>query len=770
MPNLNSKDKQTYWTQRAEQRLINAENLTSDMLKNLRTNYEATIKSLEKEINAFYGKYATETGLDLTEVRKRLNPKELKDFKTQLKKYYDEVKRLGGYAPDTKEYLRELSAKAYISRLEELQAQMRWQVENLYRTQQLKLFDVLSKGYEDTYYKSTFDMQQGIGFAYSFNTLDDRKVRLAVTQKWQGSNFSDRIWADKARLIDALNTTIPQGIALGQNPRKVAQTIAKSMNTRYSNAERLARTEMNHICNESARQAYNEVPEVLQEYKIVATLDNRTSEICQDNDNKVYKMSEWEEGITAPPFHPNSSDKYTEIYTKDGWKLFKDCTDDDLYFSINPETMIPEWLKAVQRISYRFTGNLIEFTNTNFNKRVTPNHQMVMKYNKKDGANKLRFVTAEKCPKYNNSIPRGINWIGQDVKIAKLGNYEIPIDLYLKFMVWWLADGSCSQVSNNSYRGNIAQETHNKLMYETLQEMPFNISNSGDKLYFSDYSVCKELYQYGKCNEKYIPEFIKTLTPDLIKIFLEGYTITDGHKKKTKQWKGGKFKDEITFFTTSKKLADDLGELILKAGGRPSFSIKKSKGIPVKHHNGTYIGNFDVWVIRWCNNTWTNIESLQRNLIPYDDYVYCVELPKYHTLLIRRNGKVCWTGNCRTTTIPYFPEMDTAEYTRIATDYSTGQAYYVPSSMSYREWRLSLTENQEKAFIADKKIREQHSQDKKQLSEYRKLQTYANKNGKSELFEGMPRSLNEYQTLKYTEPEKYEILKENARIIRSEMK
>lgn len=430
MPNLNSKDKQTYWTQRAEQRLINAENLTSDMLKELRTTYEATLKALEKELNAFYGKYATENGIDLTEARKRLNPKELKDFKTQLKKYYDEVKRLGGYSPDTKEYLRTLSAKAYISRIEELQAQMRWQIENLYRTQQLKIFDTLKTGYEETYLRATFDMQQGIGFAYSFNTPDDRKVRLAVTQKWQGSNFSDRIWNDKAKLIDTLQQTIPQGIALGQNPRKVAQTLVKSMNTRFYNAERLARTEMNHICNESARQAYNEVPEILQEYKVVATLDNRTSDICQTQDNKVYKMSEWEEGITAPPFHPS----------------------------------------------------------------------------------------------------------------------------------------------------------------------------------------------------------------------------------------------------------------------------------------------------------------------------------------------------CRTTTVPYFPEMDNEKYTRIATDYSTGQAYYVPANMSYKEWRASLSTDQEKAFIADKKIREQHNADVKQLAEYRKLQTYANKNGQGGLFEGMPRNIKDFQGWKYGESKKYEAVKENARIIRSEMK
>ena len=419
--NLNSKDKETYWTERAEQRLINAENLTSDMLANLKKTYEQAIKSIQNEIYTFYGKYSTETGLNITEVRKRLDKSELKEFKKQLALYYDEVKRLGGYSPDTKQYLRELSAKAYISRLEELQANIRWEVESLYRQQQLRLFEVLGKGYEDTYYRANFDVQQGLGISYGFTTLNVRAIQKAVTQKWQGDNFSNRIWNDKTKLISTLEQTIPQGIALGQNPRKVARMISKTMDTKFSNAERLARTEMNHICNDATRDAYKETPEVLQQYKVIATLDNRTSEICQNQDNKVYKMSEWEEGVTAPPFHPN----------------------------------------------------------------------------------------------------------------------------------------------------------------------------------------------------------------------------------------------------------------------------------------------------------------------------------------------------CRSTTVPYFADVDLSDYTRLAEDYSTGQAYYVPANMSYREWKASLTEKQDKAFIANKKAREQYAEDKKQLAEYRKLQ-----NRQPELFEGMPRTLAEYQAYKYGEPEKYEILKENARIVR----
>ena len=422
--NLNSKDQ--YWTKRSEQRLINAEKSTNEMLKRLKKVYKSSIQEIEKEINAFYGKYATETGLDITEVKKRLDKSELKSFKEQLSEYYSEVKRLGGYSPKTKEYLRELSAKAYISRLESLQAQIRWQVEQLYREQHEAIENNLKDGYKETYMRANFDNQQGVGFAYGFNALDDRKVRIAINQNWQGGNFSDRIWNDKAKLVETLNQVIPQGVALGKNPRVVARNIVKAMDTRFSNAERLARTEMNHIANEASLEAYKETPEVLQQYKIVATLDNRTSEICQEQDGKVYKMSEWEEGITAPPFHPN----------------------------------------------------------------------------------------------------------------------------------------------------------------------------------------------------------------------------------------------------------------------------------------------------------------------------------------------------CRTTTIPYFEDMPISEYGRIATNYETGRAYYVPSNMTYSEWRASLTENQNKYFIADKKAREQYKQDVQQAKEYRKLVTKANKAGYSDLFEGYKFDTKSLQELKYLNPDEYETVKANMRIIR----
>jgi len=41
------------------------------------------------------------------------------------------------------------------------------------------------------------------------------------------------------------------------------------------------------------------------QYKILATLDHRTSEICADMDGKLFNVGEEEPGINFPPFHPN---------------------------------------------------------------------------------------------------------------------------------------------------------------------------------------------------------------------------------------------------------------------------------------------------------------------------------------------------------------------------------------------------------------------------------------------------------------------------------
>lgn len=293
-----------YWESRAEQKILYAEREAKLMLVDLRKVYSQTKQDLEKEIYSFYGKYAEETGLSLEDIQKRLSPQELRSAKIDIERYYDEVERLGGYSPTYAKYLRGLSARAYMSRLEELKLQMTHLIEDLYRLEHADFDKNLTDLYKETYLRTNFDIQQGFGYSMSFSALDTKMVQTAVNQNWLGSNFADRIWTDKNKLISTLETKFTQGVALGHNPRKIASSIKSEVDTKYSNCVRLARTEFNHIANQATLDGYKEYS-TTPKYKIVATLDSRTSEICQEWDGEICEVNQAQEGINFPPFHPN---------------------------------------------------------------------------------------------------------------------------------------------------------------------------------------------------------------------------------------------------------------------------------------------------------------------------------------------------------------------------------------------------------------------------------------------------------------------------------
>ena len=52
---------------------------------------------------------------------------------------------------------------------------------------------------------------------------------------------------------------------------------------------------------EKAQKAYDELD--IDKYKILATLDKRTSEICQKLDGEVFNVKDAVIGVNMPPFH-----------------------------------------------------------------------------------------------------------------------------------------------------------------------------------------------------------------------------------------------------------------------------------------------------------------------------------------------------------------------------------------------------------------------------------------------------------------------------------
>lgn len=292
-----------YWQERGERNILQAEKTAYEMLTQLQQTYDYAERQLVRELESFYGRYARETGLELSDARRLLSERETRTVQQDADLYYSEVERLG-LDPEYARYLRTLSAKSNVSRLEALQFRMRNEVENMYGLQQQAFTNALSTAYLDSYYMSTYAVQRGVGFSSLFTAPNLRVVEKAVSQKWLGDNYSDRIWRDKARLLQTLETVIPQGIALGHNPNRIAREIASATNTHINNATRLARTEHNNIANEATNDAYVESG-IVHKYQILATLDGRTSVICQDMDLQIFNLSDKMTGVNYPPLHPN---------------------------------------------------------------------------------------------------------------------------------------------------------------------------------------------------------------------------------------------------------------------------------------------------------------------------------------------------------------------------------------------------------------------------------------------------------------------------------
>ena len=407
-------------------------------------------------------------------------------------------------------------------------------------------------------------------------------------------------------------------------------------------------------------RTFTENKDILSGYEWLSVMDSATSDICLDLDRRYWVYGHPEKSTLpyeiTPPAHHNCYDKDTEVYTDVGWRFFKDLEGSEKCLSFNPEDIKENgFIQPMNYIQYHHTGEMIKYESKTFSMCVTPDHNMVIKYNKKDGAGKYRFVKAKDTPKWNNSFYRGLEWDGDSsIDSIKLGDYQIPTDLYCTFMGYYLSEGSSTKIKGSrSYRVKIAQEKYHDKMFYDLNNLPFNVTSTGRQaINIYDYSVGKELKMYGKSFEKYVPSIIKTLPPERIQLFLDAYTLGDGSVNESTGYKEENFKPFKTIFTSSKQMADDLGELILKAGGRPSYRLDPTKGDEVTFKNGTYTINHDMWAVGWCSHTEATTERTSKTIIPYDGMVYCVELPKWHTLFVRHNGKVAWSGNCRSSIAP----------------------------------------------------------------------------------------------------------------------
>lgn len=291
-----------YWRKRFKQLEESQNKKGQQCYAEIEKQYRRAQKEIEGKIAAWYQRLAVNNEISLQEARKLLRGRELAEFKWDVNDYI----RYGEENAMTQQWMKELenaSARYHISRLEAIKLHIQQSLEVLFGNQLDALDSVMRSVYTDGYYHTAYEIHKGLGVGWKFAALDERTISKVIKTPWaaDGKNFSERVWDNRRKLVSELNKALTQNIILGQDPQKAIRTIAKKMNTSKVNAGKLVMTEKAFFSSVAQGDCFRELD--VEQYEIVATLDFKTSPLCRDMDGQHFPMSQYEAGVTAPPFH-----------------------------------------------------------------------------------------------------------------------------------------------------------------------------------------------------------------------------------------------------------------------------------------------------------------------------------------------------------------------------------------------------------------------------------------------------------------------------------
>ncbi|SES68861.1 minor capsid protein [[Clostridium] polysaccharolyticum] len=291
-----------YWKERFVQ-LENDSYVNSQKYYNdLQEIFRRAKNDITMDIEKWYMRLADNNDISLYAARKLLKKNELEEFKWDVDRYIQAGEDNAVDGAWMKQ-LENASARHHISYLEASKIAIEQHCELLSTLYEGGVTDFLKQSYSEAYYKSVFEIQKGAGIGFEFTKIDPNKVDLLIHKPWavDGKNFSDRIWSNKTKLINELQNQLTQNYILGREPGKAIDAISKKLDVSKKNAGRLVMTESAFFSSVAQKDCFSDLG--VEQFEVVATLDSHTSDICQSMDGQHFPMSQWQVGVTAPPFH-----------------------------------------------------------------------------------------------------------------------------------------------------------------------------------------------------------------------------------------------------------------------------------------------------------------------------------------------------------------------------------------------------------------------------------------------------------------------------------
>lgn len=267
-----SKPSKEYWSERfiLQESILLEEGQA--YYEHVERQYREAINSVQRDIDAWYRRFADNNELSYADAKKLLNSRQLEEFRWTVEDYikYGQQNAISG---QWMKQLENASARVHISRLESLQIQMQQQVEVLFGNQLDGMDKTMRHLLTEGYYHTAYEVQRGFGVGWQMQGIDPRRLDAVIRKPWaaDGQNFSQRVWGNRAKLVRQLETNFTQSLIRGDAPDRVISQLAAEMNRSKNSAGRLVMTESAYFASAGQQECFNELQ--VGEYAIVATLD-----------------------------------------------------------------------------------------------------------------------------------------------------------------------------------------------------------------------------------------------------------------------------------------------------------------------------------------------------------------------------------------------------------------------------------------------------------------------------------------------------------------
>ena len=336
----------------------------------------------------------------------------------------------------------------------------------------------------------------------------------------------------------------------------------------------------------------------------------------------------------------------TEVLTEKGWQEWASYNYSDKLATVNPITGEMEFQAPFEKHVYEYNGEIVHSTNRRLDFGVTPDHRMlVRKWDERSRtlSNNYSFCRAADLGWYSGLMSAPNGWLGTElIKIGIPGDRQYSGDDFLAMLALVITDGFASVypdgtnlVSFASFRPEVIDRVRALAARTGFKEQPSRpgvFNRYGAKAlvaWIQEHCYSGSGYRaWNKC----IPTLVKCVSERQIEHFL-AWNGDQCHTGRVEQ-----------YYSTSKRLIDDLQELCLRVGRRGTISKRNPRTQIMP--NGQESNCREAWELVISKTDRLSIDRKKHiETDKYNGIVYCAAVPN-GTLVTRRNGSILISGNC----------------------------------------------------------------------------------------------------------------------------